>query len=167
MIPTLAPMPSKPRLQRARQLDQADEAHARAAEIGRRISYHRTANELSQQQFAAQLGGIDPRTVKDWERGKTTPVKPTQTLVTEIENADGGAVTQGRGLNALFVGPSCEVLYQMEQVLDGLEQGDLTLGVYRPVDVSDSLEARIQREPGLDRGTRDALLLLLQAARKR
>ena len=166
-MPTVLAMPPKPRVQRARQLDPADEAKARAVEIGKRISYHRTVNQLSQQQLAAALGGVDPRTLKDWEWGKTTPVKPTQTLVTELENAEGGAVTQGRGLNTLYVGPSCEVLFQIEQILDGLEGGDLTLGVYRPVDVSDSLEARIEREPDLPRDVKNTMLLILRSARQR
>lgn len=165
MMHTVLAMPTKPRLQRARHIDPADEANARAVEVGKRISYARTEAGLSQQQLAAQLGGVDPRTVKDWERGKTTPVKATQTLVTELENAEGGAVTQGRGLNALYVGPSCEVILQIEQALE-VDEGSFTLGLYRPADQTESLESHIDREPGLSRAAREALKEMVRIARR-
>lgn len=168
MPPTVLLMPSKPRVSRSSQLLRTDEQVERARQVGQRISLARTEAGLSQQALAARLGGVDPRTLKAWERGDTTKVKVTQTLVDEAEGAAGGAVTQGRGPNALFVGHSCELLYQIELELKPfLHEGDLTQGLYRPQSEADSLEARIQREPGIDRGTKDAILVLLQAARSR
>lgn len=161
---TVPAMPTKPRLQRSRSMDPADEANARAGEVGRRISYNRTAAGLSQQQLAAMLGGVDPRTLKNWERGSTTASKPTQTLVTELEHAEGGAVTQGRGLNALYVGPSCEVLYQIEQVLE-VHEGTLTTGIYHGKAAEEPLESRILRDSTLTKPEKDSLLGSLAAFR--
>jgi len=140
------------------------EALDRCNEVVARFKRRRLELGLSQAEVA-RLMSIDPRTVKDFERGsRPRVVQITQKLVHRIEagelNVSG--VSGGRGL---LVGPGCEMLHAMEQATDAPE-GDFTRDLYWRSD-GGSLEDRIKSEPGVDQATKDAMLLLLRNARGR